>query len=121
MRSERGYIQWPETKLGMRLTKGFAELSKAKIDSNGVLREGVLGAKRYTPEEAVSAGIVDDAVDVGELYERAFECAVEGLPENLGLDYFDPEKFRAVKVELYTDAYRALRFGKVEDLPHSRI
>jgi len=121
MRSERGYIQWPESKLGMRLTKGFAELSKAKIDSNVVLREGVLGAKRYTPEEAVSAGIVDDMVDVGELYERAFECAVEGLPENLGLDYFDPEKFRVVKVELYTDAYRALRFGKVEDLPHSRI
>lgn len=132
MRDDRGYVQWPETKLGMRLTKGFAELSKAKVimtplssssknKKGDVWREGILGAKRYTPREAMDSGIVDDVVSAGELYDSAFERAVEGLPERLGLDCFDPNTFSAVKMELYTDAYRALRFGKVEDLPHSRI
>jgi enoyl-CoA hydratase/carnithine racemase len=120
MRSKRGYVQWPEVRLGMRLTKGFAELSKAKI-GRVRLREGVLVAKRYSPEDALSSGIVDEVVSMEGLYERAFEFAVEGLPENMGLDSFDARGLSEVKMELYTDAYRALKFGKVEDEPHSRI
>lgn len=121
MRTERGYVQWPEARLGMRLTKGFAELSKAKILDHAVLREGVLSAKKYTPGEAVKCGIVDAAVPIEDLYQSAFECALEGLPEKMGLDYFDPKAMYEVKVEMFTDAYRALNLGKVEDLPHSRI
>ncbi|KAL7553633.1 hypothetical protein ACHAWF_016938 [Thalassiosira exigua] len=124
MRTERGYVQWPEARLGMRLTKGFAELSKAKVDDGRVLREGILTAKKYGPSEAVSAGIIDEERPVEELYARAFEIAREGLPESRGgmnLEYFDPKGYAELKVELYTDAYRALKFGKVEDLPHSRI
>jgi enoyl-CoA hydratase/carnithine racemase len=121
MRSQRGFVQWPETRLGMRLTKGFAELSKAKILDHAVLREGVLSAKKYTPEEALKAGIVDSISTIESLYRDSFRCAVEGLPEKMGLEYFDPKTFTEVKTEMYTDAYRALRFGKVGDLPHSRI
>ena len=58
MRTDRGYVQWPEARLGMRLTKGFAELTKAKIDDYSVLREGLLTAKRCSPEEALS-GIIE--------------------------------------------------------------
>lgn len=146
MRKDRGYLQWPEARLGMRLTKGFAELSKAKIGYcannivNGakitpqkqnnilhdrhVLREGVLTAKRYTSTDAFTSGIVDGEYPIEELYRYAFQLAVQGLPESsmgMNLEYFDPTAYSDMKMELYTDAYRALMFGSVEDLPHSRI
>jgi enoyl-CoA hydratase/carnithine racemase len=132
MRTERGYIQWPEARLGMRLTKGFAELSKAKVvvssrgccDGRDVLRGGILGARRYSSAEAVASGIVDAEYPAAELYEEAFLLASGGLPESksgMNLEFFDPVSYTEMKVEMYTDAYRALKFGKVSDLPHSRI
>ncbi len=123
MRTERGYLQWPEANLGMRLTKGFAELSRAKVNGDA-LREGVLGARRYTSAEAVASGIVDAEFPMGALYDEAFRLAVRGLPESesgMGLDHFDPVTYSEMKVEMYPDAYRALKFGKVRDPPHSRI
>eukprot|EP00584_Thalassiosira_punctigera_P007050 CAMPEP_0172530252 /NCGR_PEP_ID=MMETSP1067-20121228/4041_1 /TAXON_ID=265564 ORGANISM="Thalassiosira punctigera, Strain Tpunct2005C2" /NCGR_SAMPLE_ID=MMETSP1067 /ASSEMBLY_ACC=CAM_ASM_000444 /LENGTH=315 /DNA_ID=CAMNT_0013314419 /DNA_START=221 /DNA_END=1168 /DNA_ORIENTATION=+ len=131
MRTKRGYVQWPESRLGMRLTKGFAELSKAKI-GNGigmssdhhVLREGVLTAKMFNSAEALSSGIIDAEYPIEELYSHAFRMAMKGLPESpsgMNLEYFDPKAYTEIKVEMYTDAYRALKFGKVEDFPSSRI
>ena len=151
MRTERGYIQWPEANLGMRLTKGFMELSKAKIgtaastrrildnnkevsldsrqgglvvDDHHVLREGILTAKRYTSTEALHAGIIDIECNIDELYNASFDLAKKGLPESsegMNLSYFDPRAYTEMKIELWTDAYRALKFGKVQDLPESRI
>jgi enoyl-CoA hydratase/carnithine racemase len=126
MRTERGYLQWPEANLGMRLTKGFAELSKAKVAGchRNVVREGVLGARRYTSREAIASGIVDAECPIGELYDEAFRLAAYGLPESelgLNLDHFDPVAYSDMKVEMYADAFRALKFGKVGDPPHSRI
>ncbi|KAL3763083.1 hypothetical protein ACHAW5_010711 [Stephanodiscus triporus] len=129
MRTERGYIQWPEARLGMRLTKGFAELSKAKVVvgpgcHRDVLREGVLGARRYDPSEAAECGIVDAIHPVGALYDEAFRLAAGGLPESrsgMNLEYFDPVSYSEMKKEVYTDAYRSLKFGRVGDSPHSRI
>lgn len=123
MRTKRGYIQWPEARLGMRLTKGFAELTKAKVTEPKVLREAVLMAKRYTPSEAGACGIIDGEYPMEELYAVAFQLAREGLPESsvMKLEYFDPKSYSEVKMEMYTDAYRALKFGCVEDLPYSRI
>ena len=49
---------------------------------------------------------------------------MEGLPEssnNNPLEYFDAKAMTEMKIEMYTDAYRALKFGKVSDLPSSRI
>ena len=46
MRTERGFVNFPELNLGMRLSKPFAELSKAKL-SPRTLREGVLAGRRY--------------------------------------------------------------------------
>jgi len=133
MRTKRGFLQWPEARLGVRLTKGPAELSKAKV-GNGrgglgaaspdhhVLREGLLTAKKYTSSEALAMAIVDAEHPIEELYSHAFQMAKEGLPASLNLDYFDPKAYTEMKIEMYTDAYRALKFGKpTEDLPHSRI
>eukprot|EP00320_Phaeocystis_rex_P020534 CAMPEP_0119074626 /NCGR_PEP_ID=MMETSP1178-20130426/72234_1 /TAXON_ID=33656 /ORGANISM="unid sp, Strain CCMP2000" /LENGTH=165 /DNA_ID=CAMNT_0007056795 /DNA_START=12 /DNA_END=505 /DNA_ORIENTATION=- len=41
MRSKRGFVNFPELNLGMRLSKPFAELAKSKL-SPSTLREGVL-------------------------------------------------------------------------------
>jgi enoyl-CoA hydratase/carnithine racemase len=124
MRTKRGYLQWPEARLGMRLTKGFMELSKAKIKSEDVLREGILTAKKYSPNEALASGIIDATYPIEELYNRAFQLAMAGIPTSptgMNLEYFDPKSYSEIKVELYTDAYRALSFGKVGDLPYSKI
>ena len=122
MRTERGFVQWPEARLGMRLSKGFAELSKAKVVDRDVLREGILTARRYGSRDALDAGLVDGECPAEGLYGAAFALAAGKLPESgLGLDHFDLGAYSQMKVEMYTDAYRALRFGKVEDVPMSRI
>ena len=93
MRTKRGYISWPEANLGMRLTKGFSELSKAKITNHKVLRESILTAKKYTSSEALANSIIDIECDIEELYIVAFDRAVEGLPDSMNLEYFDPKAY----------------------------
>lgn len=120
MRTQRGYLNFPELNLGMRLAKGFAELTKAKC-SPLVWREGVLTGKRYSSEDALQAGLIDQECNVKDLTSVANELAVAGFAENLGAEFFDPENFGVMKIELYTDAYRALTLGTVESLPQSRL
>ena len=120
MRTERGFVNFPELNLGMRLAKGFAEISKAKL-TTATLREGVLTGKRYGSGDAVQAGIVDEECAVEELLERAVAMAEAGLPDNLGAASFDAQSFSQMKVELYTDAYRALALGSVDAKPESRL
>jgi enoyl-CoA hydratase/carnithine racemase len=120
MRTQKGYLNFPELNLGMRLAKGFAELTKAKT-SPLVWREGVLTGKRYSSEDACKAGLIDHECDIHGLMQRANEIAVVGFAENLPARFFDAENFRVMKIELYTDAYRALTLGAVESLPQSRL
>ena len=120
MRTARGYVNFPELHLGMRLAKGFAELSKAKV-SQATLREGVLTGRRYGSAAAVAAGLVDAERPVEELMTSAVALAKEGLPERLGAANFDAQSFRQMKMELYTDAYRALSLGTVDAAPESRL
>jgi len=120
MRTERGFACFPELNLGMRLSKAFAELAKAKL-STEALREGVLTGRRYGSAAALAAGIVDAEVAIGELQAEAERRAVATLPESLKLLRFDPDALRAMKVELYTDAYRALTTATAQAEPASRL
>lgn len=120
MRTERGFVNFPEVNLGMKLAKGFAELAKAKC-SKKTLREGVLTAKRYTSGEAVTAGLIDIECPLDKLEETARSVASAGFPESLKLANFNPKSFSKIKIELYTDAYRALTMGKASSLSHSRL
>lgn len=120
MRTKRGFVNFPELNLGMRLAKGFAEISKAKL-SPETLRDGVLTGRRYGSTEAIRTGLVDFECPFDELESRAIVIAEEGLPENLGAVNFDAQSFRQMKIELYTDAYRALSMGKVDAEPESRL
>lgn len=119
MRSDKAWVNWPEVNLGMRLSKGFAELSKAKLTA-AAIRTGVLTGHRFTSSAALAAGIVDAECPEAEVLPRAQQMALDLLPMNLKLMNFKPESFTKMKIELYTDAYRALR-GPHESPPHARL
>ena len=121
MRTNRGYICWPEINLGMRLAKGFSELTKAKVTDPKIIREGVLTGKRYGSVDAIKAGLIDEECPIEELVHRGELLAIAGLPKNLKLQNFNPRSFQQIKIELYCDAYRALTSGKYDDPPESRL
>jgi len=121
MRTQRGYLCWPEVNLGMRLAKGFSELTKAKVTNPQILRDGVLTAKRYGSTDAYRAGIIDEEYSIAELQSRGELLAKAGLPKNLQLQNFNPTTFQQMKIELYSDAYRALTLGKYNSPPESRL
>jgi len=121
MRTSRGYLCWPEANLGMRLDKGFSELTKAKVTDPAVVRDGVLTGKRYGSGTALKAKLIDAEYPMEHLEEQGTALAKQGLPENLGLRYFNPETYKIIKIELYVDAYRALTSGKFNALPESRL
>ena len=110
MRTERGFVNFPELNLGLRLSKPLAELARAKL-SPATLREGVLTGKRYDSAAALATGLVDAECAVEALPAEAERLARAGLPAELKLLRFDAEAFSTMKTELYTDAYRALSTG----------
>jgi enoyl-CoA hydratase/carnithine racemase len=151
MRTKRGYVNFPEVNLGMRLAKvslvcfglifnyevfvhcsgnnlflhfllsqGFSELVKAKC-TPVTLREGVLTAKRYCSSEAIAAGVVDYECPIEILQATAEKVAKAGLPGVLKFVNFNPRTFSQIKIELYTDAYRALTLGLADSPSHSRL
>lgn len=121
MRTQKGYLNWPEVNLGMPLAIGFAELTKAKVKSHHVLREGVLTGKRYNSTDALNAGLIDDECPIEDLLNRSVSLARKGFPESLKAINFNPESFRRMKIELYNDAYHGLTTGKVDTFPTSRL
>lgn len=120
MRTEKGFLNFPELNLGMRLSKPFAELAKSKL-SPAALRTGVLSGKRFSSQDALTWGIIDSACPVGQLMEEAKNIGNANLPDKLKLMRFDAERFRDMKMELYTDAYRALMTGTGNEPPDSRL
>lgn len=114
MRTRRGYLNWPEVNLGMPLSEGFAALTRAKVTDPRVLRDGVLGGRRYDSAAAAAAGLVDEECDVDRLLARATATAELGMPSRARWANFSAESFRAMKTELYPEAYRALAFGSVD-------
>ena len=103
-----------------RVNTTFATSTKAKL-SPATLREGVLTGRRYGSADAVGAGLADAECPAAALAGRAAALAGEGLPARLGVAAFDAANFRRMKIELYTDAYRALSTGAFDAAPESRL
>mmetsp|Transcript_40057 Transcript_40057/g.87429 ORF Transcript_40057/g.87429 Transcript_40057/m.87429 type:complete len:243 (-) Transcript_40057:221-949(-) len=120
MRTEKGFLNFPELNLGMRLSKPFAELAKAKL-TPPVLREGVLMGKRFSSKEAMASGMIDAEVPMESLVQEAVAMAEARLPAALQLVNFSPDRVVDMKKELYTDAYRALTTGQLETPAESRL
>ena len=78
-------------------------------------------AKRYGSTDAIAAGLVDEECPLEELHVSADIMAKGGLAENLWLANFNPDTFSQIKIELYTDAYRALTMASAATPSHSRL
>ncbi len=74
MRSGRGYWCLPEIDLGLALTPEMFGLLSAHLPRL-TLVEATLTGRRYAAEEAVEAGIADEAVPSEDLLRRAQEVA----------------------------------------------
>lgn len=121
MQNGKAWVNFPEANLGMRLSKAFAELAKAKLNPSA-LRAGALAAKRFTSSEALAHGMIDAECPLEDLAQEARKMAEGVLPASLQLARFNPQNFVKMKIELYTDAYRALSSpGSAAAVPSARL
>ena len=74
MRADRGYWCLPEADMGVPLAPGMTQLIAAKLPI-ATAHAAVVTARRWGGEEAVTAGIVDEAVAEGRVLARAIELA----------------------------------------------
>jgi enoyl-CoA hydratase/carnithine racemase len=70
MRSDRGYFCFPEVDLGIAMSPGFDAVLQARYPRQVLLRALVSG-RRHGGDEAVAAGLVDEAVPEDRLLPAA--------------------------------------------------
>jgi len=75
-------ITLPETALGMELPAVMVELTASRLSPRFFTRAAVQ-AEVFNPDQAVTAGFLDEVVEAGELDARAGEVATQlaGLPQ----------------------------------------
>lgn len=74
MRTERGYWCVPEVDLGLPLTTAMTAVLGARLPGPAVAR-AILTGRRYDAPSARALGLVDEAVPVEDLLDRAVEQA----------------------------------------------
>lgn len=100
MRTERGFFCFPEVNIGVAFTEGMAALVQSKL-SAAQARDAMLTGRRFDGDQAAAAGLVDEAVPVGQLVERAVQLVSAHVPEY-------PKTLGTVKEIMYSDAAAAL-------------
>lgn len=103
MRTERGFFCFPEVNIGIAFTEGMAALVQSKL-SAAQARDAMLTGRRFDGDQAAAAGLVDAAVPVDQLVERAVQLASAHVPAH-------PQTLGAVKEIMYADAASALERG----------
>jgi enoyl-CoA hydratase/carnithine racemase len=101
MRSDRGFFCFPEVDIRIPFSIGMDALIAARL-SPRVAHESMTTGRRYGGEDAKAAGIVEEAVGVEEVVERAIARAAE-------LASKDPATLGAIKRRLYAPTLAALR------------
>jgi enoyl-CoA hydratase/carnithine racemase len=101
MREDRGYFGLPEIDVRIAFTPGMTELVKARLAPQ-VAHEALTSGRRYTGQEAHTAGIVDELAEANEVVPRAIAKAKR-------LAGKDPTTYGAIKANLYRDALESLR------------
>lgn len=81
MRTGRGYFCLPEVDLGMSFTPGMNALLQARL-SRATAHEAMTTGRRYTAEEALSAGIVQHIAAEAEVLPTAIGVAAALAPKN---------------------------------------
>ena len=103
MRADRGYFCLPEIDIQVPFSPGLMRLITSAMPER-TAREVVLTGRRYGGEDAVAAGIVDEAVPEAELLGAAMAWAEPAAAK-------DPATFAAMKRGLYAETLAALRDG----------
>jgi enoyl-CoA hydratase/carnithine racemase len=111
MREDRGFFCFPEVALGIPFTPGMSALIAAKVTPQAATRAMAFGT-RYTGQEALAAGIVDETAEEARLLARAVAIAGELAPAS-------GDTMAAIKHTLYAPVLDALRSHAPLDL--SRI
>jgi enoyl-CoA hydratase/carnithine racemase len=104
MRSDRGYWCVPEVDLGLPFTPAMYAALSTHVPP-ATLAEASLTGRRYTAEEAVSAGIAVAAVPEAEVLDRALELAAPMAGKNRAV-------IAAHKQFLFGDAIRTCLAGE---------
>lgn len=79
MRTDRGFWNLPEARLGMPFPAGMNALISTRL-GHPVASTAMLTARRYTGEDAVAAGIAHDAAEGDAVLERAIAVARDLAP-----------------------------------------
>jgi enoyl-CoA hydratase/carnithine racemase len=105
MRADRGYFCLPEVDLGLPLADGMAAVLQAKLAAR-VLNELLLTGGRFGGADCLERGIVDEAVDGGQVLARAIERAEALSTKPRGI-------YAALKRSMYSPAMRVLSEAKL--------
>jgi len=106
MRADRGFFCLPEVDIKIPLAPGMNSLIRCRM-SPAVFRDTVLTGKRIGGTEAKGMGIVDEAVPLDQVQQRAIEIAA-------GLAAKDRKIFRTLKREMYRETIDLLERGVVD-------
>lgn len=82
MRPDKGWLNWPETAIGLRFGEPLLKLARTKIPPGIVQREALLFAKRLTGDHAKRLGLVDDVVEEAKMSESAKKLVKGALGRN---------------------------------------
>ena len=103
MRADRGFWCLPEVDLGMTFTPGFQAIVTAKLTPS-TTNEAVTTGRRWGGDDAMAAGIVDEAVPEHEVRDRAVAVAAARAAKATG-------SIAGLKEDLYSQVVAALHRG----------
>ena len=105
MRADRGYWCLPEADMGVPLAPGMTQLIAEKLPIT-TAHPAIMTARRWGGEEAVTAGIVDEAVPEDQVLARALELAAARVDTSR-------EATTALRTGLYADLIATLEAGQI--------
>ncbi|XP_053402996.1 uncharacterized protein LOC123549962 [Mercenaria mercenaria] len=82
MRPDKGWLNWPETALNLRIGEVLLKLARAKIPAGIAQREALLFAKRMTGDYAKRLGLVDEVVEETKMMDTARKLVNDALGRN---------------------------------------
>lgn len=100
MRTERGFFCFPEVNIGIAFTPGMAALVQSKL-SAAQARDAMLTGRRFDGDQAAAAGLVDEAVALDQLVDRAVQLACAYVPAH-------PDTLGTIKEIMYAGVASAL-------------
>ena len=105
MRADRGFWCLPEADMGVPLAPGMTALIAARLPI-ATAHQAIMTAHRWGGEDAVTAGIVDEAVAEDQVLARAVELAAARADTSR-------EATTALRVGLYGDLIAVLEAGRI--------